>query len=83
MSPIDETVPGGAYRGTDGNWHDANGKPIATPSEEDLPKEEGAELDEEQITPGASLRDEFEKPRFLVTEDDKPEVEKKIRKKKS
>jgi hypothetical protein len=23
-----ETIPGGAYKGADGRWHDANGKPI-------------------------------------------------------
>ncbi len=23
-----ETIPGGAYKGTDGTWHDANGKPL-------------------------------------------------------
>lgn len=23
-----ETITGGAYRGTDGSWHDANGRPL-------------------------------------------------------
>lgn len=24
-----DTIPGGAYQGTDGEWHDAEGKPLS------------------------------------------------------
>lgn len=35
---LDETIPGGIYRGADGVWHDAHGKP--------LPEDVAKELDE-------------------------------------
>lgn len=32
-----KTIPGGAYIGQNGQWHDANGKSIKSPFEADAP----------------------------------------------
>ena len=39
MKRIDETIPGGRYRGADGSWHDANGKPLPPPEPEPVEAE--------------------------------------------